>query len=92
MLLDTRGVCAFADYFVIVSGESTRQLSAIADEIAASLKKARSEPLHKEGSAASGWMLLDYGDVVVHIFSAAQREYYHLEQVWQAARPLVRLA
>ncbi len=55
-LLDTRGICGFADFFVIVSGESTRQLSAVSDEIAQSLNKDGVAPLHLEGTAASGWM------------------------------------
>jgi ribosome-associated protein len=91
-LLDTRGICGFADYFVIVSGESARQLDAISDEITQSLKKDAIAPLHCEGGATSGWMLLDYGDVVVHVFSSEEREYYKLEQLWNAARPLVRMA
>jgi ribosome-associated protein len=92
VLLDTRGICGFADYFVIVSGESARQLGAIADEIAQSLKKAGITPSHREGIPASGWLLLDYGDVIVHIFSSAEREYYKLDEMWNAARPVVRLA
>jgi ribosome-associated protein len=91
-LLDTRGICGFADYFVIVSGESTRQLNAISDEIAQSLKQQGIAPSHREGNAASGWMLLDCGDVIVHIFSSAEREYYKLDEMWSAARPVVRMA
>ena len=49
-------------------------------------------PLHREGTAASGWMLLDYGDIIVHILSSDEREYYKLDQMWSAARPLVRVA
>ena len=91
-LLDARGICDFADYFVIVSGESTRQLDAISDEVAQSLKKDGMSPFHREGTADSGWMLLDYGDVIVHIFAAAEREYYKLEEMWGAAKSLVRMA
>ncbi len=91
-LLDTRGICGFADYFVIVSGESARQLDAISDEITQSLKKDAIAPLHREGTAASGWMLLDYGDVIVHIFSSEEREYYKLDEMWSAARFVVRMA
>jgi len=91
-LLDTRGICGFADYFVIVSGESARQLNAISDEIMQTLKKGAIAPLHREGTAASGWMLLDYGDVIVHIFSSEEREYYKLDEKWSAARFVVRMA
>lgn len=91
-LLDTRGICGFADYFVIVSGESVRQLNAISDEIVQSLKQSLITPLHREGTAASGWLLLDYGDVVVHIFSPEQREYYRLDDMWNAAHTVVRMA
>jgi ribosome-associated protein len=92
VLLDTRGICAFADYFVIISGESARQLGAIADEIAQSLKKAGITPYHREGTMDSGWLLLDYSDVIVHVFSSAEREYYRLDEMWNAARPVVRMA
>lgn len=91
-LLDTRGVCGFADFFVIVSGDSARQLDAISDEIAQSLKKDGMVPLHREGTAASGWILLDYGDIIVHIFSSAEREYYKLDERWSTAKSLVRMA
>jgi ribosome-associated protein len=91
-LLDTRGICGFADYFVIVSGESERQLAAIADEIVQSLKKAGAAPFRREGAPTSGWILLDYGDVIVHIFSTAERDYYQLEQMWSGAKPVVRIA
>jgi ribosome-associated protein len=92
VLLDTRGICGFADYFVIVSGESARQLVAISDDIAQSLKKAGITSYHREGTTASGWLLLDYGDVIVHIFSSAEREYYKLDEMWNAARPLIHMA
>lgn len=92
VLLDTRAVCSLAEYFVIVSGESSRQLAALADEIERSLKKVGTIPLRREGTAISGWMLLDYGDVIVHIFSSPEREYYKLDDLWSLAKPLVRIA
>jgi ribosome-associated protein len=91
-LLETKDVCGFADYFVIVSGESERQLAAIADEIVKSLKTSGVTPLRREGTSASGWMLLDYGDAIVHIFATAEREYYRLDEMWKSARPVVRIA
>ncbi len=91
ILLDTRNICGFTDYFVIGSGESDRQLLAVYDEIESRLKKSGVKPLHSEGSAGSGWMLLDYGSVIIHIFSPKEREYYQLEKLWEAANLVVRV-
>jgi ribosome-associated protein len=91
-LLDTHDICGFSDYFIIVSGESERQLVAISDEVIRSLRKEGLAPIHREGTAESGWMLLDYGDIIVHIFSTGEREYYKLDEMWSAARPVVRIA
>jgi ribosome-associated protein len=77
---------------VICSGSSERQIGALTRDITETLKReARLSPLHLEGDATSGWILLDYADVVVHVFSAAEREYYRLEELWGAARELVRI-
>ena len=91
VLLDTRGICSFADYFVMCSCDTSRQMNAIYDEIAKSLKSEDILPHHHEGAVDSGWLLLDYGDVIVHIFSLAEREYYQLEQLWSQASPVVRI-
>lgn len=91
MLLDTRGICSFADYFVMCSAESSRQINAIHDEIMHSLKSEGVLPHHREGTVDSGWLLLDYGDVIVHIFAPAERDYYQLDQLWQQARSVVRI-
>ena len=91
VLLDTRKVCSFADFFVICNGESERQLRAIYEEVEHSLKKQGVLPIHHEGAIDSGWLLLDYGDVIVHIFSAPEREFYQLDEFWQDARPIVRI-
>ena len=91
MLLDTRTVCSFADYFVICSGESERQLRAIYDEIEHTLKKAGVLPHHHEGTLNSGWLLLDYSDVIVHIFATLEREYYQLDKLWSKANPVLRI-
>jgi len=90
-LLDTQGVCSFTDYFVICTGESTRQVKAIVDSISESLKKEKVLPMHEEGTAESGWVLLDYGDVVVHVFGSLARDYYKLDQLWQNACTKVRV-
>lgn len=91
VLLDARGVCSFADYFVICSGESARQLESIHEEVEHVLKREGVMPLHFEGTMDSGWLLLDYGDVIVHIFAPAEREFYKLDKLWSEATPLVRI-
>jgi ribosome-associated protein len=91
VLLDTREVCNFADYFVICSGESSRQVKAIVDGISETLKKESVLPMHEEGTSVSGWVLLDYRDVIVHVFGSAERNYYKLEELWQNACTKVRV-
>ena len=91
VLLDTRQVCSFADYFVICSGDSARQLQSIDDEIEHVLKKEGILPHHLEGTMDSGWMLLDYGDVIVHIFAPLEREFYQLDKLWSEATPVLRI-
>jgi ribosome-associated protein len=89
--LDVRDMCSFADYFVICAGENERQLRAVYDEIEHSLKKERVLPHHHEGTIDSGWLLLDYGDVIVHIFGAPEREYYRLDELWREAKTVLRI-
>ena len=91
VLLDTRGVCGFADYFLICSGETERQIQAIYEEIEHVLKKTGVSPSYREGTPDSGWLLLDFGDVVIHIFAPFEREYYQLDELWSAATPVVRI-
>jgi ribosome-associated protein len=91
VMLDTKQVCSFADYFVICSGDNPRQIEAIRQEIREKLKRDDIIPFHIEGTADSGWILLDLGDVVVHIFSPSQRDYYQLDDLWQEAIPVIRI-
>jgi ribosome-associated protein len=91
VLLDVRQVTTLADYFMICTATSERQLRAVADGIEEALDRLEVAPLHREGKPADGWMLLDYGDVVVHIFAPAQRQYYRLEKLWDAATTVVRV-
>jgi len=91
VLLDVRGVCSFADYFVICSGESERQISAIYDEVGHRLKQEGILPHHREGTIDSGWLLLDFGDIIVHIFAPVEREYYQLAELWSQATPVLRI-
>ena len=91
MLLDTRKVCSFADYFVICSGDSKRQIKAIIDEVTHTLKGDGILPRHHEGTVDSGWLLLDFGDVIMHIFAPFEREFYKLDKLWSKALPVVRI-
>jgi ribosome-associated protein len=91
VMLDMREVCTFADYFVVCSGESQRQVKAIADAIDEALSGEGAQCHRSEGGIESGWLLMDYGDVIIHIFDSTQREYYKLEKLWGKATPLVRI-
>jgi ribosome-associated protein len=84
-------VCSFADYFVICSGESTRQIKTIYEEVEHALKKEGVLPNHHEGNVESGWLLIDYSDVVVHIFASFERGFYQLDELWSEASPLLRI-
>ncbi len=91
VLLDAREVCSFADYFVMCSGETNRQLKAIYDEVEHALKKDGILPHHHEGTVDSGWLLLDFGDVIVHIFALFERDYYQLDKLWSQASTVIRI-
>ena len=91
LLLDIRDVSTIADYFVICSGNNTRQITAIADALDEELEKQGARVLHREGVAETGWVLLDFGDIIVHIFGAKEREYYRLERLWNEAKTVVFL-
>ena len=90
-LLDIASVSDFADYFIIVSGETGRHLDAIANDVQRSLRDRGLRVLHREGAAPGGWILLDYGAVVVHIFDRETRERYDLERLWSRAKEIVRV-
>ena len=91
LVLDIHEASAFADYFVICSGENERQLRAIHRGIADDLARRGVRPQRTEGSALSGWTLLDFGDVIVHIFSNDQRLFYRLEDLWAEAHTLLAI-
>ncbi len=90
-MLDVHELCSFADYFVICAGENSRQIRTIGDEIVKTLKKEGVPAHHQEGSLDSGWLLLDFSDVIVHIFGAEEREYYDLDGLWQEAKTILRI-
>jgi len=85
ILLNVKEISAFADYFIICSGTSDRQVRAIASAIQEGLKKAGILPLGVEGEAAGKWVLLDYDDVIIHVFLDSVRSFYDLERLWADA-------
>ena len=89
VMLDLRQVSIIADYFVICSGDNERHVQAIVKELLEKLRPQGTRPLWIEGTGDTGWVILDYGSVVVHVFTPAVRDYYHLERVWSDARPVV---
>ncbi|MDH7490734.1 MAG: ribosome silencing factor [Anaerolineae bacterium] len=91
LLLDIKSISLIADYFVITSADTDRQIQAIAEEVAIRAKQNGILPLHVEGEAESGWVLLDFGGVVVHLFSPEKRAYYALEDFWKRAAMVLRM-
>ena len=84
-------MASFADYFVIASAGSDRQMQAVLDAVEDELKEDKPRLLGREGQPKSGWVLLDYGDVILHLFAPDERAYYDLEGLWHAATPVVRI-
>jgi ribosome-associated protein len=85
IILNVSKISAFADYFIICSGTSDRQVRAVAAAIQENLKKAEILPLGIEGEAAGRWILLDYDDVIIHVFLDSVRTFYDLERLWSEA-------
>jgi len=83
-----QGSGAFTDYFVVCSGTNPRQIQAISDEVEERLEKAGQHPTHIEGYKQAEWVLLDYVDFVVHVFSEKARKFYDLERLWKSAKRL----
>jgi len=88
VVLDLQGLSSVADYFLVCSARSAPQADTIADAVRGALRAEGVRPRHNEGSAESGWLLLDYADVVVHVFLEETRGFYSLERLWGDA-PLV---
>jgi ribosome-associated protein len=91
VLLDLTPLTTIADYFVIASGGSERQLDAIADGIITALRDEKMKPIGREGTPASHWVLIDFGSVIVHIFTPPERDYYGLEKHWAEAKTVLRV-
>ena len=85
VVLNLMEITSFADYFVICHGTSSRQVQAIADEVEDRLKKQGARPLNIEGYQNAEWVLMDYGSMIVHIFSENSRRFYDLERLWRDA-------
>ena len=89
--MDISEISSFADFFIFCNGTSDRMLNSLADTVAETVKKDFNLHPKQEGHSSAGWMVLDLGDIVVHLFSPDQREYYNLEQLWEKGKILVRL-
>ena len=91
LLLDISGVASFADYFVIATAINSRQMRALIEIVDKDLRSEGVKPMHREGDSDSGWVLVDYGAIILHIFSTDLRGYYALEELWQDATEVVRI-
>jgi ribosome-associated protein len=91
VLLRTAELTTMADFFVIMSGRSDRQVQALAGAIVDELRDEGIKPLGTEGRASARWVLLDYGSVIVHVFAPEERDFYGLERLWSAATQVVRV-
>jgi ribosome-associated protein len=89
-LIDISKTSSFTDFFVIATAQSPLQFSALADYLERALKPEGHDLRHREGTAESGWMLLDFGDLIVHVFAPEQRAFYRLEELWARSNPVVR--
>jgi len=85
-VLDISGVATFADYFVIASGENERQVGALCDSVGEALGRAGYEQRALEGYSTKTWILMDFNDVIIHIFSKKDRAFYDLDRIWRDAR------
>ncbi|MBU6154081.1 MAG: ribosome silencing factor [Bdellovibrionales bacterium] len=85
-ILDLKSESSFTDYFMICSGTSDRQVQAIADSIVIDLKESGFAPISVEGYREGRWVIVDYGDIVIHVFLDALRDFYDLEQLWSHAK------
>ena len=89
VVLDLREIASFTDYFIIASGANERQVQAISDEVVDTLKKSGNPVTRVEGYKTAEWILLDYGDFVMHIFGDKARKFYDLERLWRESKRVV---
>ena len=90
-MLDLKDIASFTDYFVVCNGTSDRMLDALAKTVVEEIRSQHKKKGRVEGEARDGWLVVDYGDVVVHLFSPDQRDYYQLEELWSEGKVLLRL-
>ncbi len=91
LLLDVREITILADYFILCSATSERHIKALVGDISKQLKGDVGRPIGIEGNPESGWMLIDYGDVVIHVFLSGTRDFYDLESLWQESKTVVHI-
>ena len=91
VMLDLRGLASFTDYFVVMSADSSRLIQALEEDILSALKESKLSMHRREGSATSGWVLMDCSDVIVHIFGPEERQFFGLERLWARAPQVVRI-
>jgi len=91
VLLDIREIAVFADYFIICSGTSDRMLDALSDSAGERVREEFKVRARIEGSPGDGWLLVDFGDVILHLFSPERRDYYRLEELWAKGKVLLHL-
>lgn len=91
MLLDLRGKTDFADYFIIASGTSERMLQALADAVLDTTRERLMVRGKQEGDAANGWVLVDFGNLILHLFAPEKRVYYSLEELWEEGKVLLHM-
>jgi ribosome-associated protein len=91
VLIDLQEIAIFADYFVICSGSSDRMIQALVDEAIDQVKKDYKINSRVEGQSEDGWMLVDFGEIILHIFSPQRRDYYRLEELWSNGKILLHV-
>jgi len=91
VLLDLKEISAFTDYFIICSGSSDRMLRSLAHTVLEIAKNDYNTGIRIEGEPSNGWMVIDLGDIVVHLFSQEQRDFYELEQLWKNGKIILRV-
>lgn len=90
-MLDIRDVSSFADFFVVVTVHSARQMNALAEDLEEAIEATGTQKLRREGAPQSGWVVIDFGDLVIHIFGVEERDYYNLAGAWPGASEVVRI-
>lgn len=91
VLIDIKGLAVFADYFIICSGTSDRMIGALANAVAEFIHDNYHWSVHMEGEPREGWVLIDAGDIIIHLFSPEQRNFYKLEDLWSHGKVLLHL-